>query len=169
MKPSFLLAAIGVALTALIGYHGIYARQQEQVRVIQAEIAQEQANEQARAEAGSLFQELEQLRARLPAERDPSWLAREVVAHAEAVGLRPTAITQQAPQTLPHYTRLAVVVQFHGTYHQIGALVDRLERAQTVLRVEQLDAGQASGQEQQAMFTIGVSTLYVPPATGAAG
>lgn len=169
MKPTLLFAIIGVAITGLFGYHGIYVRQQAQGRLIQTQIAQERENQQALADAAVLLQQLQQYRKRLPPEPDPSWLVREAVALAEHAGVQLTTLTQDAPKPLSQFTRLAVSLQFRASYHQLGAFLDELEHAHNYLRVESLDISRPQDEGGQATIKLVVSTVYLPPVRTSAG
>ncbi len=141
MKPTLLLAAMGVALTGMFGYHAIYARQQAQLRVIRSQITDAQADQGTQQVAAGLMKELEGYRKRLAPEPDPSWLVRETMSLMNASGLQLTSVAQEAPRavsTTP-FTRLSISLQCRGTYHQVGEFVDRLERAGVFIKVETLD------------------------------
>ena len=79
MKPTLLLGVIGVAFMGFLGYHRINGWQQQQARLTQTQIAQEQDNQEVQADVASLLSQIEHYRKRLPREPDPSWLVREVV------------------------------------------------------------------------------------------
>ena len=163
MNQTLLLGAIGVALAALFGYHSIYAPKQEQVRVIQEQITQEQGDQQARTDVAALLQHLERYRKRLAPEPDTSWLVREVVALSKRAGVQLATINQDAPQAFQKSTRLGVTFQFTAAYHQVGAFLDELERADHFFRVEHLDINRAQEADQPSTVRLVVSTLYVPP------
>jgi Tfp pilus assembly protein PilO len=163
MKPTLLLAVIGVAITGLFGYHGIYVRQQEQVRLIQTQIGQEHADQTVRADTAALLQELERYRDRLPSEPDPSWLVNEVVVPSERAGIELTALTQDAPQPLQKFTRLSVTLRLRATYHQLGVFLDQLEHSDRYLRVESLDVSPPTDASGIASASVVLSTVYMPP------
>ena len=164
MKPTLLLAIIGVAIAGFFGYHGIYVRQQAQVRLIHTQIEQERANQQARADVAALLQELEQYRKRLPPEPDPSWLIREAVALGDHAGVQLTTLTQEAPQPLAQFTRLSVTLQLRASYHQLGSFLDQLEHSDHYVRIETLDISRPQQDEgDQASVKLVLSTVYLPP------
>lgn len=165
MKPTLLIAVIGVAIAGLFGYHGIYVRQQEQVRLIQGQIEQERANQQARADVAALVQEFERYRQRLPAEPDPSWLVREAVELGEQSGVDLKSFTQDAPQPFQKFTRLSVTLQLRASYHQLGMFLDRVERSDHYLHVDSLDVSPQRGEEDddRASIKVVLSTIHLPP------
>lgn len=164
MNQTLLLGLIGVALAGLFGYHGIYAPKQEQVRVIQAQIADEQTNQQAQVNVAGLLQQVEQYRKRLAPEPDTSWLVREVVALSKGVGVQLSAINQDAPQVFQKFTSLSISLQFSASYHQVGQFLDALERSERFLHVDRLDMGNSMEDGKSVIVRLAVSTLYVPPA-----
>ena len=165
MKPSFLVGAIGVALSGLLGYHFIYARSQGQASVIQAQITEQQANQKAQAEVGALLRDVERYRKRLPAEPEPSWLVRETVALARNVGLELASISPESPQVGPQVTRLVIAVQFDATYHELGAFLDQIERSGHFLRIENIRLGGPTARApERTTVSMSLSTLYLPPA-----
>ena len=168
MNQTLLLGLIGVALAGLFGYHGIYASKQEQVRVIQAQITEEQANQQAQARVAGSLQELEQHRKRLAPEPDTSWLVREVVALSKRAGVQLTTINQDVPQAFQKFTRLSVSLQFAASYHQVGSFLDELERSERFFHIDRLEITHPAEEEQPPAIQLVVSTLYVPPATTSA-
>jgi len=169
MRPFFLLAGIGVALSALIGYNVAYVPQQRQVRLIHAQIADEQATQRLQADVAALLGQAEQFRTRLPEEPDPSLVVHEVVALAQAAGVQLASITRETPQTFPQGTRLTVTLQGTASYHQLGALLDALERSERFFRVERFEISRPTEAEPASVRVV-VSTLYVPPlVSGSAG
>lgn len=166
MKPPFLLAAAGVAIVTLIGYHRIHGGQQAQVRLIQTQLAKEQADQEAQREAAMLLRQLETYRQRLPQALDESWLVRHVTAAAQAQGIELSTISQQQPQSLKAFTRLSAKFQFSATYHQVGQLVAQLEGGDTFLRVESLKITSPAEEENgRAAIEMTMGTLYMPPVT----
>ena len=161
MKPTLLIAAVGVALAAFVGYNFIYAPQRNQVGLIRGQIAEERATQQRQAEVAGLLEQLERYRKRLPQEPDPSWLVREAVELTEKVGVQVTTITPDAPKTLGQFTRLGVALQVIATYHQLGNLLDEIERSEHFLQVERMTVSRAD-EGRPASVSLTLSTLYVP-------
>lgn len=168
MNQTLLLGLIGVALAGLFGYHGIYASQQEQVRVIQAKITEEQTDQQAQTRAAGSLQQLEQYRKRLAPEPDTSWLVREIVALSKRAGVQLATINHDAPQAINKFTRLSVTLQFAASYHQVGSFLDELERSERFFHIDHLQITHPAEEETPPAIQLVVSTLYVPPATTSA-
>lgn len=165
MKPVVVGGLIGLVIAWAVGYNTIYARQQGQVRLKRTQIAQEQANQQAREETAKLIAQLEQYRRQLPPDPETSWIVREAVAAAHKAGLKLTAIAQDAPQPGKPFTRLTVNFQFTATYHQLGTFLDYLERSNRFIRVERLAVASAQpnqADEERPSIQLTLSTLYVP-------
>lgn len=165
MRPTLLLAAMGLALTGLFGYHAIYARQQAQQRVIQAQIAEAQSDETAQAEVAALLQRIDGYRKRLPPEPDPSWLVQQATALMNDAGLQLVSLTQEAPHTLPAsaFTRLAITLQCRGNYHQLGRFIDQIEQSPSFIRVETLDISPSGDRDATPAIRMVLTTLFVPP------
>lgn len=169
MKPTLLIGVIGLALTGWIGYHGIYARQQERVHLIQAQVAQEQANQDAQQQVATLLAQIEQYHKRLPPEPDPSWLVREAVAIGQKAGLELTTITKESPQQFQQFTRLAINLHFTATYHQLGTFLDHLEQSDHFIRVEHLAVNGPQEARGPASVELVLSTIYLQPVVSGAG
>ena len=163
MKPTLLVGVIGVVLGGLIGYHGIYARHAEQRRLIYAQIAQEQTDQQMQAEGAALLTQIEQYRKRLPEEPDPSWLVREAVELGQKAGLELTTISQESPKPFAQFVRLAIILQFTATYHQLGTFLDYLEGSERFIRVDHLDLQSPRDASGPASVGLTLSTFYLPP------
>ena len=143
MKPSQLLIGISVAIAGLVGYNLIHLPQQEQVDLIQAQRAEEQASQQMQADVALLLQQVEQYRARLPQEPDTALLVRDVVKHAERVGVTLKTITQESPREFVQFTRLTAQLEGSASYHELGAFVDALERSDLFIRVGMFEASRS--------------------------
>jgi Tfp pilus assembly protein PilO len=115
MKPIVIGIAAGLALGYLVGYNNLYGRQQNRVRLIRQQLAQEKADQQARKDTADLISQVEQYHAQLPSEPDPSWLVREARAAGQKSGVDITSISQQNPETGKQATALSVVLQINGT------------------------------------------------------
>ena len=162
MKPIVLLIGASVAISGLVGYNMVYTPQQEQVRLTQAQIAEEQANQEMQAEVSALLRQVERHRTRLPDTPDPSVLLRDVVELAQRSGVQLTNVMRETPQELAKLTVLRVNLQLDATYHQLGAFLDALERSDRFMRVERLRVARVEP-DQPASVNLVVSTLYVPP------
>ena len=112
-----------------------------------------------------LLSAIEEYRKRLPGESDPSWLVRETVALAQKADVQLTNITQEEPQQVSGFTRLAVNLQFSASYHQLGAFLDDIERAARFIRVDHMTVTRTGERDDQALAQIqlALSTVYLPP------
>jgi len=165
MKSAWILYAVGIVLTWMIGYNYAYVPQQRQARLIQTQIANEQQQQRTQAEVADILQHIERYRKRLPEDADPSWIVREVVPLAQAAGIQLTSITQQPLNGTPQFTRLAVEVQFTASYHQLGAFIDAIERSKRFMRVERLNVARAESATYAVPVQLTLGTLYLPPLT----
>lgn len=164
MKATVLIGAMTVAVAAPIGYT-IARGHQEKARLIQTQITQEHTTQQAQADVAAMLRQIEQYRTRLPSEPAPSWLVTEAVALGEQAGLQLATIAQESPQVLQQLTRLAVTLEFHATYHQLGAFLDLLERSERFIRVERLEVKSPTSKDSgtEASIQLTLSTVYLPP------
>ena len=157
---------MGVALVFLIGYNAVYKPQQGQLAAVRAEIAAEQAKQQTQAEVATLLRSIDDYRKRLPPAAEPSWLVHTVVELAEKSGVQLTTITQDIPQKSDQFTRLSVNLQFTASYHQLGALLDEIERSYAFIKVDRVSLSKMStgtGEERPSVQMV-CSTLYPHPA-----
>ena len=159
---------MGVALVFLIGYNTIYKPQQGQLTAVRVEITAEQAKQQTQAEVATLLQSIDDYRKRLPSAPEPSWLVHTLVGLAEKSGVQLTTITQEFPQKADQFTRLSVNLQFTANYHQLGALLDEIERSSAFIRVDRLSLSKtsAAGGEEVPMVQMVCSSLYPHPVLG---
>ena len=161
MKPTLLLGAIGVALTALVGYNFVYGPFQRQAAVIRSQVIEEQATQGMQAEVAALLQQLDQRRKQLPPEPEPSWLVREAVTLSEKAGLQVTTISQEPPSATDQSTRLAVTLQVTAFYHQLGAFLDELEHSDHFIQVDRMRMSRAQ-ENGPLSIEIALSTFYLP-------
>ena len=165
MRQTLLVVGIGVALVFVIGYHVLYAGQRKHVALIQSQILQEQADEQALTDVAGLLGQLETYRKRLAPEPDPAWLVRQVVALSQDAGVQLAEITQDTPEPFQDFTRLTIRLQFNASYHQVGRFLDRLEHAPAFIRVDRLEVLRSEGTRGPATISLVLSSLYVPEGT----
>lgn len=168
MKSTLLLGAIGIAVGGFVGYNYGYVPQQTTVRLIDAQLAQEQSNQNTGSDVAVLLKDLERRSKRLAPEADSSWLAREVVALAQQAGVEVTTMTQDPPQVSPQVTRLGVNLEFNASYHLLGSFIDQLEQGKAFMRVDRLELSEVPGQKGVAMVRLAVSSFYLPMPSRAA-
>ena len=165
IQQTLLPGVMIVAFAGFFGYHMVYRPQQAKLAEYPLELAREQVEYQAQADVAALVERLESYRRRLPPEANTSWLVNEVVSVANDVGVQVTRIVPEPPRDLQGMTRLGVSLQVSASYHQLGAFLDRIERAPVFIRVDRTDLSGASGATPSSERTIQVvlSTLYIPP------
>ena len=162
MRPLLVVLAIVVATACGIGYYVIHVPAQNEVRLIQAQIAEERAIQGTKGETAALLAQIERYRARLPNDVDPSWLAQEVVALAQQSGVQVTTITQAAPHQDEAFTLLAVNLNLTASYHQLGAFLDEVERSPHFIQVDRLSIDR-SETDERGLVQVTFSTVVLPP------
>ncbi len=162
MKQTLPIGVLIVALALGIGYNFIHLPNKRQVNLIRKQIAQELANQQTQAEVSTLLKRTEEFRKRLPDEPDPSWLARAAVALAQTVGVQLTTINQELPQEFEQFTRLAISLQFSASYHELGTLLDAIERSDQFMCVERVRVGHSTTGDHVTIEVV-LSTIYLKP------
>lgn len=163
MKATVISLAVSIALTGLVGYHGIYQPHQQALATIARQMQEEQATQKLQAEVAGLLDRAEAQRKHLAPEPESSWLVREVLTISREVGIELTSIQPEEVQTQGVATRLAVTAQLTATYHQLGQLLDRLERSQQLLFVEQFTVQRIAGSaESAASVTLVIASWYMP-------
>lgn len=167
IKPTFLLGAIQLALFGVVGYNAIYKPHHAALQVASAKLEGARRTQQTQGELVRSLAQIARYRAQLAPAPDSSWLAREVVALSQQVGVELVTITQETPQVVEPFTRLAVNVQLTATYHQLGTFLDRVERAPHFIRAEQCRITPSPDGHGPAAISLVFSTVYLPPLLGA--
>lgn len=167
IKQTLLLGAIIVAFAGFFGYHTVYRPQQAKLAEYPRVLEREQADYQTQADVAALVERIESYRRRLPPEANTTWLVNEVVSVANDAGVQVTRIVPEPPRDLQGVTRLGVSLQASASYHQLGAFLDRIERAPVFIRVDRVDLSGASETASSPERTVQIvlSTLYLPPLT----
>ena len=153
-------------MASFIGYNYIYVPQTNQVSKIHVQIANERSLQQLQSDVAGLFKQIERYRERLPKEPDSSWLAREVVALSQKAGVQLTTISQDEPEKLEQFTRLMVDVQFTASYHQLGTLLDNIERSDHFIRIDRVNVAHGRTEQEPVSIQLELSTFYLPPPGG---
>ena len=169
LKAMLPIVGIGVALTAFLGYNFIHIPQQRKVSEIEANIAEVRALQQLQTEVMTLLGQVERYRRQLPPAADPSWLVNQVVALGQRDGIELDTISQQGPQPLRQFTRLAVDLQFTATYHQLGRFLDDIERSAYFLQAEEITVNRRPSDESRVDVRLRVATFFVPPTLNGGG
>lgn len=161
LKPAMVSGLLIAAITGYVGYHAIYLKQQGQLRVMQAQLQEQQQTQALREQVAGALSEVERLRKHLPQELDTGWLGREVNRLAEEAGIQLASITPQSPRKLEAATVLTVTLRLTTSYHRLGKFVGMLESAPTFLQVN--EAILTRNADGMADVQLTVSTLHVPP------
>lgn len=154
-----------LAVSAFVGYSVIFVPTQKKVEYIQQQIVTEKENRRAQENMMGLVEELAQLRTALAESDDPSWIANEVVTHAQETGVQFSSVAQMDPKKINGYTHLSVQFDFSATFHELGQLVDLIERSPKFIWLERLDMESPEEGEEQSTGQIVFSAIYVPPVT----
>ena len=162
MKATWLIGAVMLAVAGPVGYN-LHKDSQEKARLIQAQITKEEALQRMQADVADMLWRVEAYHKRLPTEPNPSWLVTEAIAIGERSGLQLSSISQESPQEVSQFIRLAVSFEFTASYHQLGAFLDRLEHSERFVRVEHLEVTPTKEEGGDATIRLTLSTLYVPP------
>lgn len=105
---------------------------------IQKSIQQQRVFEQFKRESAVLEIELESLKSVLPQEKETDQLLRQAQQSASASGLR---ILRLGPRTtIDHevYTEWPIDMEVVGTYHNIGAFLDRIRQLPRIVNINNL-------------------------------
>jgi type IV pilus assembly protein PilO len=138
-------ALIGVAL-AVVFWQQYAAPQRENIEQRQQQLAtlRTQADNalrdarrlpEIRKEVAALEGQLDQLRLRLPEEKDVSDLLRRIQAMATQSNLTIRGFTPQAVTTRQAYQEWPIGLQVEGTYHNLGAFLERVSRFPRIINV----------------------------------
>jgi len=165
MKGTLLLGTIIVAFAGWLGYYTVYRGQEAERARLQAALHEERTNQRNQADVAAVLEEIERYRQRLSPTADTSWLVKEVLALADAVGVQLTRIVPEPTRDLGGVSRLGLDLQFLASYHELGAFLDRLEHAPPFIRVDRVELMPTgtTGQDQKATSHVVLSTFYVPP------
>lgn len=167
MKPGMVIGLIGIALISLVGYHRIRGSQQIATRALQEQLRKEQADQGAQQDTAALLRQVDAYQRRLPTPTDESWLINRVTTAAQTSGLPLLSISQDPPQNFKTFIRLGAKLQFHATYHELGAFLAKLESGEPFIRVDRVDVApvtQILGQAPKApLVRLSVSTIGLPP------
>ena len=167
MKPAMLgSVAIGLALTYVIGYHGMYTHHNKRAQQIEAQIVQEQTQRKAKEEVAALLKQMEQSREQFSPSPDAAWLVREAVSLGRKAGLELKTISQEDPKKVQQFTYLSANLRFTATYHQLGTFLDYLERSGRFIRIDRLEINEPQKEGGSAPVEVVLSTLYLPPEVG---
>jgi type IV pilus assembly protein PilO len=126
-----------------------------------------------RSEVGSLEAQLDRLRAVLPEERDVADLLRRVQAMATQSNLTIQGFTPQAVATREMHAEWPIGLQLEGTYHDLGAFLERVSKFPRIINVNALTikgrANAGGGPTITAQATATTFVLIDPAAAAGRG
>jgi type IV pilus assembly protein PilO len=121
--------------------------------------ARQKELEKFKKEALELQDKLETLKAVLPLEKETDQIFRAVQLQASASGLKVSRVAPRA--TIDHdvYTEYPIDLDVTGTYHNVGAFLDRIRQLPRIVNINGLRLqGRASEGEQA--FTSSIGATY---------
>ena len=160
LKPSRISGLIILVLAGMTGYQMVYLRTQQQLVVLNQELARAGQTQALRAQVAASLSELERFRKQLPSEPETGWLIRAVGSRAQETGIQLTTIMPQSPKLLQDFTYLAVNLQFTASYRDLMKLLHRLEQAHAFIRIDEIELSRTP--QEIAQVRLVVSTLHVP-------
>jgi type IV pilus assembly protein PilO len=122
-------------------------------------LAQQKVFAQFKKDAAELQIKLDSLKSVLPLEKETDDLLRQVQASASSSGL---AINRFGPRPLiDHevYTEWPIDMEVVGTYHNLGAFLDKIRQLPRIVNISALRIGSRNS-EGQASFTNSVGATY---------
>ena len=168
MNTTLITGAIAVAVVIPVGYT-LHKGHEEKLRLIHAQIANEQSTQASQAQTAGTLRQIERYRKRLPNEASPSWLVNEAVSIGERVGVQLSTIAQEPPQEFQQFTRLVVTLEFNASYHELGLFLDRVEHADSFIQVERLEVIPPKEPRGEASVRLTLSTVYLAPPLSRSG
>ena len=145
-----IIASAVLGLGAAGAFWNFYAKtaqdairaQEMQLATLDSEIKRGQAAErrlpQFRKELASLESQMRQLRAVLPEERDVADLLRRVQGMATQSSLTILGFTPKAINRKDIYVEWPIGLRLEGTYHDLGAFLDRVSKLPRIINVTDL-------------------------------
>ena len=128
-----------------------------------------------RREVVTLEAQLDQLRLRLPEEKDVADLLRRIQAMATQSNLTIRGFTPQAVTTRQMYAEWPIGLQVEGTYHNLGMFLERVSKFPRIINVTAIDIKAKDSQTAGDTITAScTATTFVmteprPAAAGARG
>ena len=165
MKAWLICAIIVLAAGGFFGYK-IFLKDQAKAQHIREQLQQEHKLGDRRSQLEDSLGLLESYRRRLCPKADAGWLMRQVGDLANSAGLDVSTINPGKARRLGGITQLSVSLHLIASYHQLGQFLSRIESAEYLLHVDDLDFRRARAQHQDSMMAdvdLVVSTFYMPP------
>ena len=162
IKPAVVSAVLVLVLAGFMGYAHIYLPAQQKQHQLQDRLNLERETQALKEGIISGLDEIERLRSRLPSKPETEWLLKTVGDIAKAEGVQLDSVALEEPKRLQDAARLAVSLNFHTSYHQLGRFISALENSPKFLWIEAMEVSrhQATGAAEVALT---VSSMWVPP------
>lgn len=121
--------------------------------------AQQKELEKVKKEALELQEKLEKLKSVLPLEKETDQIFRAVQLQAAASGLNVSRVAPRATIDHEAYTEYPIDLDVTGTYHNVGAFLDRIRLLPRIVNIGGLKL-QVKASEGDAAFTSSVGASY---------
>jgi len=121
--------------------------------------AQQKELEKIKKEAMELQDRLEKLKAVLPLKKETDQIFRAVQLQASASGLRVSRVAPRATVDHDVYTEYPIDLDVTGTYHNVGAFLDRIRLLPRIVNISGLRLTSKASEGEQA-FTASVGATY---------
>ena len=131
----------------------------ELLTIVAKSEARQKELENIKKEALELQDKLEMLKAVLPLEKETDQIFRAVQLQAAASGLRVSRVAPRATIDHEAYTEYPIDLEVTGTYHNVGAFLDRIRQLPRIVNISGLRL-QGRASEGEAAFTSSVGATY---------
>jgi type IV pilus assembly protein PilO len=138
---------------------GKAAKVTELQQVVAKSEARQKELAKIKKEALELQDKLEMLKAILPLEKETDQLFRAVQLHATASGLKVSRVAPKALVDHEGYTEYPIDLEVTGTYHNVGAFLDRIRQLPRIVNINGLRL-QGRASEGELAFSSSVGATY---------
>jgi type IV pilus assembly protein PilO len=121
--------------------------------------ARQKELEKIKKEALELQDKLETLKAVLPLEKETDQIFRAVQLQASASGLKVSRVAPRATVDHDVYTEYPIDLDVTGTYHNVGAFLDRIRQLPRIVNINGLRL-QGKASEGELAFTSSIGATY---------
>lgn len=163
IKPAVVSGVFVLALAGAFGYYGIHQPTQQKRRELQDQLSLERETQVLKEGIVRGIEEIDFLRARLPANAEPESLLQTVGDIARAQGIQLASVAPEDPKRVQDAVRVGVILRFVTSYHRLGKFLSALENSPYFLWIEGMDVARDS--TGAAQVTLTVSSMSVPPMT----
>jgi type IV pilus assembly protein PilO len=135
------------------------ARVTELQLIVAKNEARQKELEKIKKEALELQDKLETLKAVLPLEKETDQIFRAVQLQASASGLKVSRVAPKATVDHDVYTEYPIDLDVTGTYHNVGAFLDRIRQLPRIVNINGLRLQSRASEGEQA-FTSSIGATY---------